>query len=334
MVGIYKITNKINNKVYVGQLSDIDYRWVHHRCDLKANAHHNIHLQSAWNKYGKNAFIFEVIEECDLSLLDERETFWIQFYNSYDNGYNLDHGGQGIRGYRHTQDEIDKMRRIQSPAVILQFDLSFNLLNEWLGGASHIHKTLGYTSASILLRCRHTLNGEMTPYKDSYWIYKNEYMSDEFSWEKYLKNVPCIDMGDALNIKYDRIICQYAADGSLVKEWLAPNEIIAERYNYAIIKNLCNRCVKARKHKGYLWAYKEEDINDYYKNILHPAPKPSSACVPINMLDLDGNYIKTFGSIAGASRALTGRSSLVSSIINSAKTHRTTSHGYRWEYAQ
>lgn len=333
MIGIYKITNKINNKVYIGQSLDISYRWIRHKCDLKANVHHNIHLQSAWNKYGKNAFVFEIIEECDISLLDEKEAFWIEYYNSCDNGYNLDHGGQGTRGYKHTEDEIAKMRRVQSPAVILQFDLDFNLLNEWDGGSSHIHKTLGYTSASILLRCRHTLNGSMAPYKNFYWVYKDEYMCDDFSWEKYLKNIPCIDMGSALNIKCDRIICQYTIDGFLVKEWTSPSELIAERYNYSIIKNLCNRCVKARRHKKYLWAYKGDSIEDYYKDILYPH-KTSSACVPIDMLDLNGNYIKTFNSIAEASRALTGKTSLVSSIINSAKTHKTTSHGYRWEYAQ
>jgi group I intron endonuclease len=60
--GIYKITNKINNKIYIGSAISIKIRWQHHISELKYNRHSNRHLQNAWNKYGMENFRFEIIE--------------------------------------------------------------------------------------------------------------------------------------------------------------------------------------------------------------------------------------------------------------------------------
>ena len=99
MVGIYKIENKVNGKVYIGQSIDIKTRWKCHISYLNNNTHNNKHLQSAWDKYGKENFSFNVVEECDVEDLNEREIYWINKYNSYinKNGYNLTLGGDGGR---------------------------------------------------------------------------------------------------------------------------------------------------------------------------------------------------------------------------------------------
>ena len=75
--GIYKIQNLINNKIYIGQSIEIERRWQKH---LTANDNFLIH--KALKKYGKENFIFSIVEECDQSQLDEREQYWIQYYNS------------------------------------------------------------------------------------------------------------------------------------------------------------------------------------------------------------------------------------------------------------
>ena len=62
VTGIYKITNNLNGKYYVGSSSDIYYRWYIHKCKLNNNHHANPHLQAAWNKYGQSAFRFEIVE--------------------------------------------------------------------------------------------------------------------------------------------------------------------------------------------------------------------------------------------------------------------------------
>ena len=90
MTGIYKITNLINNKIYIGQSTNIQNRWEEHKF-YSSNEH--TALQAAFKKYGISSFSFEVIEECPKEKLDEREIYWIKFYDSYNNGYNLTKGG-------------------------------------------------------------------------------------------------------------------------------------------------------------------------------------------------------------------------------------------------
>ncbi len=107
MIGIYKITNKVNNKVYVGQALDVDFRFGVHRQKLNSNQHINSHLQAAWNKYGQDNFIFEVIEECPGNKLNERELYWIDYYDAMNNngGYNLN----GVTGGHHSEETRQKI---------------------------------------------------------------------------------------------------------------------------------------------------------------------------------------------------------------------------------
>lgn len=75
MIGIYKITNKINGDSYYGSSVNIKKRWDKHIYDLKNGKHHNIKLQRAWVKYGEDNFIFEIIEECgkeDILIVEQR----------------------------------------------------------------------------------------------------------------------------------------------------------------------------------------------------------------------------------------------------------------------
>ena len=94
--GIYKIINQINNKVYIGKAGNIERRWYEHRSDAK-NPNKTYHLYQAMRKYGLDNFIFEIIEECppDNDILSEREKYWINYYDSYNNGYNETLGGEG-----------------------------------------------------------------------------------------------------------------------------------------------------------------------------------------------------------------------------------------------
>ena len=65
MAVIYQITNMVNGKYYIGSAESFARREWQHKYDLKRGAHKNPHLQSAWNKYGADAFVFEVIETVD-----------------------------------------------------------------------------------------------------------------------------------------------------------------------------------------------------------------------------------------------------------------------------
>lgn len=94
MIGIYKITNQINGKCYIGQSIDIEKRWKQHISDAKnSNRKKCPYFHKALIKYGIENFKFEILEECLIDKLNEREIYWIKFYNSYENGYNLTPGG-------------------------------------------------------------------------------------------------------------------------------------------------------------------------------------------------------------------------------------------------
>lgn len=90
MIGIYKITNKKTGKSYIGQSNDIERRFKEHQ---QKGASSRIPLDVAIQKYGKDAFDYEIIEECPLSQLNEKEEYYIQLYDTKNNGYNCSDGG-------------------------------------------------------------------------------------------------------------------------------------------------------------------------------------------------------------------------------------------------
>lgn len=94
---IYKITNDINNKVYIGLTTQtIAIRWRKH---LENAQYVDYHLYRTMRAYGVKHFYIEQIEEVKDELLPEREQHWIQLYDSYKNGYNMTVGGTGNRLY-------------------------------------------------------------------------------------------------------------------------------------------------------------------------------------------------------------------------------------------
>ena len=92
---IYKITNTINGKSYIGQtIQNVKERFYQHCATKCSKAVSNKAIHRAIKKYGKSNFTVEVIEEIDSANLNDRERYWIKCYNSYNNGYNSTKGGQ------------------------------------------------------------------------------------------------------------------------------------------------------------------------------------------------------------------------------------------------
>ena len=90
MIGIYKITNNINSKIYIGQSNNIQRRFSEHQ---NRGTTSRIPVDVAIQKYGKENFNFEIIEECSIEQLNQKETYWITYFNSIENGYNCSVGG-------------------------------------------------------------------------------------------------------------------------------------------------------------------------------------------------------------------------------------------------
>ena len=95
MAYIYKITNNINNKVYIGKTEQInpEERWREHLREAGREGRKHRAIYAAMRKYGIENFSFEVLEETQLP--NEREQDYIQEYDSYHNGYNETLGGDG-----------------------------------------------------------------------------------------------------------------------------------------------------------------------------------------------------------------------------------------------
>ena len=99
---IYKITNTINGKSYIGQtIQNVKERFYQHCATKCSKAVSNMAIHRAIKKYGKSNFTVEVIEEIDSANLNDRERYWIKCYNSYNNGYNSTKGGQdGCKSFK------------------------------------------------------------------------------------------------------------------------------------------------------------------------------------------------------------------------------------------
>ena len=90
-IGIYKIQNKLNNKIYIGQSIDIARRWKQHIAASKDIKHplYFDELYKDFRKYGIDNFDFSIVEETTKNRLNDRELYWMKYYNSLQHGYNI-----------------------------------------------------------------------------------------------------------------------------------------------------------------------------------------------------------------------------------------------------
>ncbi len=317
MTGIYAIHNIVNDKYYIGQAGDIDYRWMQHRSRLKCGTHENKHLLSAYNKYGKDAFQYFVIEECKEEELDDREKFYIQKYDSYEHGYNQDLGGSGCKGYKHTEEEILKMRMIQNPKAVLQIDMNLNIVAEWIS-CSHAAKILGLSARGIKAVCNR-INRQKT-IGGYYWVYKEEYKNNTVDWDYYLN----------INIASPKRVSQYDFDMNLIKIWDSMYQAqITEGYTASEISATCNH--KKKTYKGYVWRFTDEYTESEYRNDCRTdfSKRPAVGAKKVYRYDLNLNLICVYESVADSVRR-TGfsRSSIQDCLYGKTKK----SHNSIWSY--
>ena len=108
---IYKITNRVNNKVYIGQTHfTVEHRFKQHIKNYNIEHRKQI-LYKAFEKYGLDNFYVETLEEVDCSKLNEREMYWIAYYDSFKNGYNATLGGNGNL-YCWTDSQYDEIKSL------------------------------------------------------------------------------------------------------------------------------------------------------------------------------------------------------------------------------
>ena len=188
MAFIYKINNKINNKVYIGKTErSIDKRFSEHKNDSKKRKCEVRPLYRAMNKYGIENFTIELLKETDTPEADE--IYYIELYNSYKYGYNATLGGDGARyadinidelknkyindmsnsirslakEYNHDQETISRYLKIAGVTVTLGDRtrcVSVNQIDSKTGIIVCVHETvskaamsLGMTNGSHISKC-------------------------------------------------------------------------------------------------------------------------------------------------------------------------------------
>ena len=128
MIGyIYKTTNKLNNKIYIGKR-------MHSTFD---NSYYGSgrYFQKALNKYGKDNFSREVLEWCDTEdRLNEREIYWIKKFDAQNKtiGYNIASGGQGGNGGGFRNHKHSNSVKLKISQSISKYNQRLALVRQWL----------------------------------------------------------------------------------------------------------------------------------------------------------------------------------------------------------
>lgn len=246
MIGIYIITNTVNDKVYIGQVGKgknktFMKRFDEHIWALNNNRHCNKHLQRAWNKYGEDSFTFDILEECSKDKLDEREKYWIDYYNSYKNGYNCTLGGDGVSGYKHTEERKQKI----SKAVRGE---NHPLYGKHLSKEHKRKMSESLKSENNTWRGRH--HSEETKQKMS------ESQKGKSKSKEHKQKLSEAHKGKP-NIKLAKPVVQLSKDGFYITEFYGAAE--AERQTgvfHSDIAKCCNG--KRNSASGYKWIYAED----------------------------------------------------------------------------
>lgn len=146
--GIYKITNNINNKSYIGQSINIERRWREHK-NLKII---DSILKNAFIKYEIKNFSFSILEECDREKLNEKEIFYIKKYNSLKpNGYNIVEGGnnfqKSVKLSKKDVEEIIKLLKnttLTSKEIAKKFNVNYTTISSINTGTTWKNISINY----------------------------------------------------------------------------------------------------------------------------------------------------------------------------------------------
>lgn len=301
MAYIYKITNDINNKVYIGQtVKNIKYRLQEHfhKAEYDYTHHKKLtHLSQAIITHGKEHFHIETIEECDLLSVDDKERYWIAYYDSFNNGYNMTIGGQDLP--------------LNKGKPVLQYDLQGQYIQTF-DSALQAANITNLNDNTIRQACR-----QQIPKAGGYqWRY--------FSIDFPLQINPIEDCSQR-----KRKIKQYNLRGELINNFNSIQE--ASNYTNINATNISRACRAGGVSKagGFQWRFEED--NDIPTNIEKPLKKTKiyKTQLPVIQYDKNHQFVKEWNTIKEAADTLNIRSSL---IINVCENKQKTAGKFFWQF--
>lgn len=298
---IYKITNKINGKSYIGKTNDIVRRWKEHRYGHGGTSI----LSKAFAKYGLDNFEFSIICEHNYHTkeemnrkLSELEIYYIGVYNTFKKGYNATIGGDGISFYNHSQETIEKIKesnRGKKASEAKKQKISATKL-----GQHHSSETKEKIRQALLNR--------------DHVIYDKVAAKMKGRHRDH-------DMIMKAAAKRRKPILQYDMEGNFIKEYKGAD--FTEFPNGTNISICCKG--KTSSAYGYVWRYKVSD--DIPLRIM--VPKVSSTHKrKVQKYDFAGNLIQEYNSVTDAANSIRVSTG---ALVNHIKKGNTFKNFY-WKY--
>lgn len=245
---IYAVTNKLNNKIYIGQSIDVERRWLQHRYGKG-----NIILRNAINKYGIDNFNFEILESIDTSnktkndiilLLTELEQKWFDIKKPFlkENGYNIQKTSKPNLTPNKDKNFGEKISKIKidnnhTGKLVIQYNLNGEFVKKWKS-AAEIERNLGFHAENISACCL----GKSKKSNNFIWKFNDYTITKE-----YLDNLN-------YKIRKRKSVGQYTLSGELIE--IFDSVALAAKKVKCPSNQISHVCLGTQKTcRGYIWKF-------------------------------------------------------------------------------
>lgn len=234
--GVYVITNTNNKKIYIGETTNLESRFIEHLRKLLSKKHVNEHLQNAVNLYGIECFDFDVLEFCDSIDTKKREHYWVTHLRALDKtkGYNIkptDPNKINLRSPETSRKIYETKKRKAEERGYWHSKESIEARKKTRKGYVHSEETKS--------KIAKTSKGRKVP-KSQEWKNNLSKIAKTNCWGGAKKKV-----------------IQMTKSEEVVKEWESITEAANSGFSLTAIIEVCKNKPHRKTHKGYVWKYKE-----------------------------------------------------------------------------